>query len=239
MKITVAQIKPITGDIATNIALHQKYIHLAVAQRSEFIVFPELSLTGYEPNLADTLATDANNRRFEVFQHLSDQQKISIGVGVPTKHSEGISISMLLFQPQQARQTYFKKYLHADEEPFFTSMGHAPVLKVGDKNIALAICYELFVPAHAQEAFQNHAQVYLCSVAKPEKGVTKAMERLSNIAQTHQVPVLMANSVGHCDNFESAGKSSIWNTDGVMVGQLDDTNEGILTFDTETQKLIE
>ncbi len=51
--------------------------------------------------------------------------------------------------------------------------------------------------------------------------------------------VLMSNCVGHCDNFESAGKSSVWNDKGLLIGQLNDTNEGILIFDTDTQKLIE
>ncbi len=51
--------------------------------------------------------------------------------------------------------------------------------------------------------------------------------------------VLMANAVGPCDNFESAGKTSIWSNKGLLLGQLNDTHEGILIIDTETQEITE
>lgn len=35
------------------------------------------------------------------------------------------------------------------------------------------------------------------------------------------------------------GKTSVWNNKGWLVGQLNDTNEGILIIDTDTQELIE
>jgi predicted amidohydrolase len=51
--------------------------------------------------------------------------------------------------------------------------------------------------------------------------------------------VLMSNCVGHCDNFESAGRSSAWNDEGLLLGQLNDTDEGMLIFDTDTRETIE
>jgi hypothetical protein len=48
----------------------------------------------------------------------------------------------------------------------------------------------------------------------------------------------MANCIGECDGFECAGLTSIWNNEGLLAGQLDDTCEGILVIDTETQELI-
>jgi len=30
----------------------------------------------------------------------------------------------------------------------------------------------------------------------------------------------------------------VWNSHGDLVGQLDDTEEGIILFDTDTQKLV-
>lgn len=50
--------------------------------------------------------------------------------------------------------------------------------------------------------------------------------------------VSMANCIGHCDNFECGGKTSVWNNKGLLVGQLNDTDEGILMLETDTQELI-
>jgi predicted amidohydrolase len=51
--------------------------------------------------------------------------------------------------------------------------------------------------------------------------------------------VLMCNCVGHCDNFEAAARSLIWNDKGELTAQLDDANEGILIIDTETCVMTE
>jgi len=239
MKICVAQTRPVKGDIQSNIENHKKFIDLAVSGGADTIIFPELSLTGYEPELAKELATNQDDSRFDDFQKIADTRQIAIGVGVPTKNNTGISISMLLFQPHKARQMYSKKYLHSDEEEFFIS-GHSSIGLIGDKtHIALAICYEISVPEHAENAFKSRAEIYIASVAKSVTGIGKAVERLSEIAGKYSMTVLMSNCVGHCDNFDCGGKTSIWNNKGSLVGQLNDVDEGIIIINTDTQEVIE
>jgi predicted amidohydrolase len=239
MKICVAQTKPAKADVQSNINNHQKLIDLAVYNRAGIIIFPELSLTGYEPGLAKELATDANDSRFDIFQKLSDTGKIIIGAGMPTTSIGGTCISTIIFQPHKARQTYSKKHLHADEEPFFTSGENFTGLTINKINIALAVCYELSVPEHSENAFKNGAGIYIASVAKSAAGVEKAVESLAGIASKYAMIVLMSNAVGYCDNFVSAGTSSIWNNQGQLAAQMNSTDEGILIIDTDTQEIIE
>jgi predicted amidohydrolase len=94
MKICAAQTRSIKGDIQNNIAIHKKLIDLAIANGADLIIFPELSLTGYEPTLAKELATNQDDGRFDDFQEISDANQMTIGVGVPTKSPAGICISM-------------------------------------------------------------------------------------------------------------------------------------------------
>ena len=119
MKICVAQTRPIKGDILANIDHHKKLITLALSNGADTIIFPELSITGYEPELARELATDQNDSRFDVFQEISNDRRINIGIGVPTKNNTGNCISLVLFQPHKPRETHSKKYLHPDEVRFF------------------------------------------------------------------------------------------------------------------------
>jgi predicted amidohydrolase len=236
MKICVAQTRPIKGDVEGNIENHKKLIEIATARGAEMTVFPELSLTGYEPELAGPLAMDQDDVRFDEFQKISDSRQIIIGVGAPTKNGKRPWISLVLFQPQRARQTYSKQYLHADEGPYFSrGENHNGLIAGKSHNIALAICYELSVPAHADAAFQNGADIYIASVAKTAKGVANAMERLSALARQYSMTVLMANCLGHCGGYDCAGKSAIWSSKGSLLEQLDDSNEGVLMIDSETQ----
>ncbi|WP_276503497.1 carbon-nitrogen hydrolase family protein [Terrimonas pollutisoli] len=239
MKIAVAQIKPVKGDIASNINDHIKLIDLAVANSAGAIFFPELSITGYEPELAKELSTDKDDERFAIFQNISDEKAITIGVGVPLKAVGGVQIGMLIFQPHRPVQVYSKQYLHADEVPYFVPGHEAVVLTLDNKKIAPAICYELSVPEHPAAAHAAGANVYIASVAKTAAGMEKASETLAAIAEKYSMTVLIANAIGPCDNFLGTGKTSVWNNQGTLKAQLNDNSEGILILDTATGQITE
>jgi predicted amidohydrolase len=97
MKISVAQTRPVKGNIEANILNHRRLIEIAISENVELIIFPELSITGYEPELAQELATTQDDVRFDIFQQLSDTHNITIGIGVPTKTEAGIRISTVVF----------------------------------------------------------------------------------------------------------------------------------------------
>lgn len=254
MKIGVAQTRPVKGDIEANIRAHRQLISLAVEQGAELLVFPELSITGYEPELAKELVTTAGDSRFDVFEQLSDAHHMIIGIGVPVTAGSGIQvvagndipvagngiqIGLVLFQPDQPRITYAKQYLHADELPYFVNGREQVFLTAGQEKIALSICYELSVPEHATRAHAGGATVYLSSVAKTAVGAAKAAETLSRTAAAYGMWVLMASCVGHCDNFDCGGRTSVWDTEGRLLAQLNDIDEGILVLDTGTGAIVE
>jgi predicted amidohydrolase len=239
MKICIAQTRPIKGNVSTNIEAHRRFIDLALSNHAEAIYFSELSLTGYEPELARELATNQNDGRLDIFQQISDNNHIIIGLGLPTIAESHIRISMIIFEPNKPRQTYSKQLLHSDEIPYFDQGSHQVIIKTRDTSIAPAICYESLQTTHAEAAYQLGANVYVASVAKSAQGIEKAFNHYPVVAKQYGMPVLMANCVGFCDNFLSAGHSSVWTKEGKLVGQLNDTTEGIIIFDTETEEIIE
>lgn len=56
---------------------------MAVREGADLIYFPELSITGYEPQFADPLATELSSTVFDIFQKLSDVHEAIIGIGPP------------------------------------------------------------------------------------------------------------------------------------------------------------
>lgn len=241
MKISVCQYSPIRGDIEANTRSHLKLVDLAAAHGADLVIFPELSLTGYEPELAKDLALMPDDDRLKIFQDTSTGKRIHIGIGIPTPVEGGVAISLAIFHPDRQPTLYSKKYLHDDELPFFTSNETSPVIKIGDSRIALAICYELTVPAHAGHAFRVGADVYIASAVKSAKGTESALKRLSEIAREHSVPVFFANCIGETGGYDCPGKSSIWTSDGHLAGQLSEEKEGILVYDIltgETQAAV-
>lgn len=234
MKIALAQIKPVKGEIDENMVNHKKMITSAILHKADMIVFPELSITGYEPSLARELATTKDDERFDSFQTISDNNKITICIGAPTREMNGICITLIILQPFKERFTYSKKYLHADEYPFFASGKNLPVCEIKNHKIGFAICYELHVPEHSENAFRSEAEIYIASVAKTSEGIKTGNKTLSGIAEKYKMPVLMVNSIGPSDNFVGAGQSAVWNSKGELIEKMDNIHEGIVIFDTET-----
>jgi len=237
MKVCIAQIKSEKGNVEKNIQNHLKFIERAIELNSDLVVFPELSITNYEPELANELATDLDDSIFNPFQDLSDENQITIGIGMPTKAIDGINISMLIFQPSKDRIVYSKRLLHADELPYFVSSKNQPFLKIKGKRVAIGICYETLQREHFVKAKENNADVYIASVAKPDRGTDKAYLHFPSIAKEFEIPILMCNSIGYSDNFVSNGLSSIWDNKGELLGQLDKENQGLLVYNTENDKI--
>jgi len=133
---------------------------------------------------------------------------------------------------------YSKKLLHEDELPFFTSGSHQPSLTIKETKIALGICYETLKRVHFVKAKQNGADIYVASVAKADRGSSKAYVHFPSIANEFKTQVLMCNAVGFCDDFLCNGQSAVWKEDGELIGELSDAAEGLLVYDTKTQEAI-
>ena len=234
MKICAAQTRSFKGDISRNLIRHIDLINLSLTREPDLILFPELSLTGYEPELASWLSVreDVDAPWATALAELSNTHQISIGAGMPVWSEAGPCIGLFLFIPVNKREVYLKQYLHQDEYPYF-SPGNPRWLEVEKENdISLSICYEINVDEHARLAYDRGAMIYLASVAKSGAGMEQAHVRLNKIASGYGLKTLIANSVGPSDNFLSGGRSAYWNEKGKFIAQMDGEQEGILLVDT-------
>ncbi|MEL7249518.1 MAG: carbon-nitrogen hydrolase family protein [Bacteroidota bacterium] len=234
MKIALAQCQPKAGDVAYNSEQHRNWIRKAQKAGADLVVFPELSLTGYEPDLAAELAVELTDELWQSWQQLSDELTISFGMGMPIRMNEGIVIGLVLFQPQQPHRIYAKQYLHVDEEPYFVP-GTVWDGYWAKHQLAFAICYEISVPAHAEQAVRNQAQLYLASVAKFENGIASSNARLAQLARTHRIHTMMVNAVGPADNGLCVGQTAVWDREGQVINQLGAKEEACLLLDTDTE----
>ncbi|MEM9333355.1 MAG: carbon-nitrogen hydrolase family protein [Pseudomonadota bacterium] len=232
MRVAAAQIRSAPGDVPANTEKHRTAVGQAAARGADMIVFPELSLTGYEPALAGELAFEADDSRLAIFQKDSAATGITIGIGVPTQSDDKPRISLVFFAPGTSPVTYAKRYLHDDEVPFFQAGEEQVVLPVEKELLVPAICYEARLPEHMAHACELGATVYLASVAKPADGTDRAHAYFPKAARQHSVAVVMANAVGPSDSFVSAGRSAAWSRNGECLVSANDTDECLLLVDT-------
>ena len=236
MKICLIQHSPKKGLIDNNIQEHLKLIDKALEHSSDMVVFSELSITGYEPTLAKKLALNTTDSVLKQFQHKADKSNITIAIGAPTLLNNELKISLIIFKPNCEISTYSKQILHEDEMPYFTCGIEQKYIEIDNEKIALGICYETLQKEHIEKIKQENATVYIASVSKPQRGITKAEQYFPSNAQKHQLPILMANSVGQYENFMSTGQSSIWNKHGNLISKLNDKSSGLLIYDTVSEQ---
>lgn len=232
MKICIAQTTSLKGSIPENIENHLEMIRHAIIEKADLIIFPELSITNYEPELAKDLAINPNDAVLNPFEELSNQHRITIGIGMPTLSNEEINISMIIFQSGQKRQTYSKQILHSDEVPYFACGEQDLILKIKQKKVAFGICYESLQRKHFIKAYESGADIYIASVAKSQEGLNTASNYFPTLAHEFKTPILMSNSVGPCDNFVSVGQSSVWDDTGKLLAQLGTKNQGFIIYDS-------
>lgn len=241
MKIAVAQLQSKKGEIDFNIEKHIELIKIAIENKVDLIVFPELSITSYEPTIVKKINFTIDDERLNVFQELSDEFNIIIGVGLPFKTDDGINISLMFFEKKNEKQVYSKQYLYPDEFEYFTEGKQQLYFNINDNKIAPAICYESMLEKHHEQVFNNGANIYLASVAKSKDGVENSYNLYPKISTKYSTYVLMSNLIGESDNFINYGNSGIWNKQGELMCNFDDKEEGILILDllnNSTQKII-
>ncbi|MFG0850076.1 carbon-nitrogen hydrolase family protein [Pseudomonas sp. FYR_2] len=232
MKLCAVQLASLKGDVPGNVQRHLACIEQAAALGAELVVFPELSLTGYEPTLARQAALPVSSARLDPLQAACDRLGITVAAGLPLPTPEGIRIGMPILSPMAARQAYAKRRLHEDELSYFTPGDQALLLQVGEHRVAPAICYESMFMAHAAAAREHGADLYLVSVAKTAKGIREGYLHYPAVARELGMPVLMANCVGPADTFIGAGGSAAWDSQGRLLASLDDHSEGLILMDT-------
>lgn len=230
MKIAIVQTDSFAGDIEKNVEKHLSFITSAAKKNADIVVFPELSITGYEPTKAAKLAAFPINEQFNRLQQAANQTQMTICIGLPTPTEDAPCISMGIFQPEQSPLTYSKMLLDPDECPFFVNGKEQLILEIKNATLAPAICYESLQIEHVEAAIQQGATIYLASVAIPQRSIQKAQEHYAQIAKKYKMTVALSNCIGEHDNFTGGGRSAIWDKTGKQVATLNGTEEDILIY---------
>ncbi|HID02650.1 MAG TPA: carbon-nitrogen hydrolase family protein [Desulfobacterales bacterium] len=124
LKIAVAQVPSKKGDIVENLATHLNAIEKAHSHDVSYLVFPELSLTGYEPELAAKLAFTPDDNRLLPLVESAKKNKMHIGVGAPLVAQGLPKIGLLIFSPDGSVETYAKMNVTPTEHKFFRLAEH-------------------------------------------------------------------------------------------------------------------
>ncbi len=238
--LAAAQTIPKRGDVEGNLEGHIRLIHAAAEEQAQVLVFPELSLTGYELDLADDLAFSESDPRLTPLMELASTNNMTLIVGAPARIEARLYIGAFILSPDRSVDLYTKHHLGAfplDASPDgIVPPAEATVFHPGDRNpllrfdghtAAVAVCADIGRPSHPREAADRGARNYLAGMFVIPADLEQEIARLREYAAKHSMAVVCANFGGPTGGLPSGGGSAIVSQKGELLAQLQATGAGI------------
>jgi predicted amidohydrolase len=244
--LAAAQTVPVAGDIEDNLAQHVRLARAAADMRAQVVVYPELSLTGYEPAMAAARAFSRHDARLGPLLEAAAACSLTLIAGAPVRLGSRLHIGAFLLSPDGAVGLYTKHHLGAfsrsarsdgDVPPPESTVFHAgednPLLRIGRATAAVAVCADTGRPAHAEAAVARGADTYLVSMFVIPSEFRRESAALAGYASRHAMAVAMANFGGPTGGLVSAGRSSIWSPGGELLARLGASGPGVVVAEEE------
>ncbi|MFI7605978.1 carbon-nitrogen hydrolase family protein [Micromonospora sp. NPDC049366] len=210
LRLAVAQPPCVPRDVAANARAHAAAVR-AVAAR--VVVFPELSLTGYE--LAAPVVAEDDPRLAPLVEACAETGTLALA-GAPVR---GEHIGVLAVDAGGAAVAYRKMWLGEAEQRRFVPGDRPVVLAVDGWRLGLAVCKDTGVSEHAERTAALGMDAYLAGVVEAARDTAVPEQRARRVAASHRVWVAVASFAGATGGgyAETAGRSAIWTPDGVLV----------------------
>jgi len=225
-----AQCSVLPGDLTDNIRRHLAFMRAAHGLGVQCLVFPELSLTGYELELADALAQTPDTALLAPLRAYAREARMTTVVGLPLRaraHGKP-QIAAFVLHADGTSSVHTKQHLHTGEDRHVDAGAGGPLLAAGGLPVALAVCADFAQPTHVAAAAQAGARLYAVSVLIGNDGYPADSAILQGHAARHRIAVLMANHGGPTGGWASAGRSAFWDEDGALVAAADGPGDRLL-----------
>lgn len=257
MKITMAQLNPIVGDLAGNYTKIKQAIIQGHNDHSDLVVFPELATTGYPPQdlLERSWFVEQSQRLLRKIVALSANiDGMGILVGTPTySHAFGKNLynsAVLIYQGSivaERHKSLLPTYDVFDETRYFEPAAHNLPVNFKGQRLGLNICEDAWndpafwpgpVPYRIDPISQladAGATVLINLSASPFQVGKEAMRfrLIKNHVCKHRLPFVYVNQVGGNDELIFDGRSMIVDAYGEMITCSPGFREVVQTFDLD------
>ena len=256
MKITIAQIDPVVGDVEGNLKRITD-IFRDHAKETDLVVFPELSLTGYPPR--DLLErsgfierTQEAVRKLEEISGKYPTAGMVVGAPVPNGKGSGKNLynSAILIDGGKvvglSSKTLLPAYDVFDETRYFDPAPESRVIPYKGQMLGISICEDMWTDPGLWpeglydldpiERLKGEGATLLLNISASPFYAGKdkiRYELIKNHAVKHGVPFLFVNQVGGNDELVFDGRSICVDPKGDPVAVLPSFQEKIQTVDTE------
>lgn len=232
VKIGLAQMYPKLGDVQTNLAAHLETVARAKSEAVDLLVFPELSLTGYQvQDLVSEVAIRATPDDPIFSQLLSASHDLDMVVGfVHEDERNRFYIADAYLSAGEVLHIHHKLYLPTyamfDESRYFAQGNSVRAFDTRFGRVGMLICEDFWHMSPAYLLWMDGADILLFNSASPGRGLDDKSRlegsrwvELVNQAYGSMFTsyIVHCNRVGYEDGKVFWGGSSIVDPNGEFV----------------------
>lgn len=257
MKVGLAQLNTIVGDLTGNATKILAAYKKLVAEGADLVITPELAITGYPPQ--DLIfINNFVEENLVALKNLEEQVgDIPLIVGFVDRNTTGkgkpFFNAAAVLRKNQPRIVAHKQLLPTydvfDETRYFESGKQTTSFSLKGETIGITICEDLWTPDYlpnnlyhldpAQALVSSGATLLLNLSASPFQ-LRKSARRLAMLqaqAKRLHVPIVYCNAVGGNDQLIFDGYSFVMNAEGTAYAPLARCQEEIRLIDLTTNFL--
>ncbi|MDK2925867.1 MAG: deaminated glutathione amidase [Bacillota bacterium] len=237
MRLGVAQMF-IADSIEKNASTIHRLTDEAARRGIALLAFPEMSLTGYNPEVlgSSTFKEDLDRAMAEL-RDKAKERHMGLIVGRADFVGDLLFNAATVILPDGREVTYHKIHLTAAEEKYFTAGKDPAVFEFRERKFGVIICRDQNFPELARDIASKEASALFILSAhyySPQEARWKVEKNralpIARAVENH-FHVLLANAVGSHIGLISLGNSLIADPEGALVALADEASETILTCD--------
>lgn len=245
LRIAVAQLNCVVGDLDHNAALILDAAHRAAEQGADLLLTPELALCGYPPEDL-LLRPDFHRACAHALARIAAEapRDLAVLVGHPHASGECRYNAASLIRGGRVEATYFKmrlpNYEVFDEERYFDAGTQPLVIDVKGVQVGVNICADVWEAGAAEAAAGAGAQLLAVLNASPyhlNKPVTREQVVAERVLATG-VPVVYCNLVGGQDELVFDGASFALDRRGRLAWRAPHCREHFATVEFSAGDIV-
>jgi NAD+ synthase (glutamine-hydrolysing) len=244
MRLALAQMNTIVGDLDGNRARIVERLDEAREAGAELVLFPELAVTGYPPE--DLLLRPGFLRAAaESLEAIADETKgIAALVGTPHLDRDLFNACAVCVDGE-VKAIYHKQFLPNygvfDEDRYFQAGRELVLLRCGETLIGPTICEDIWQPGPPATDLALAGAHVVANISASPFHLGKGVERedmLATRARDNSCWIVFVNAVGAQDELIFDGHSLVLDEEGQIVARAPAFEEALLVVDVDAATAV-
>jgi len=242
VKVGLAQLDCSVGDVEVNCAKIDRFCRRAADQGCGSIVFPEMSDTGYVPEVISAKASFWDDLPYQTACRCASELKLFVICGLSEREGDRLFNSQAVIAPDGSllgryRKTHLFTPDPIREERIFAPGASLTLLAIQELTWGFSICYDLRFPELYRLLALRGAEVLVNSTAWPLSR-EKHWDILTRArAIENQAYFIGVNRVGNDNDFRFCGRSRIVDPFGELVAEASSDREELQVGEIDPEKI--